>query len=579
MVAISAAVTNGRAPSNLQGPIMREANLSTNLCAEYKVQDPGRIALTVGNFGMFGYCGPSIIYDPEYGCLFPKDTRHEHLFAASLWIGAVVSGDTLVSIGAEDSPWIREMWPDSCPDGKFTVRSRLNGDPGAISDLDFIAEYTDTLSDSNIVWPDSADGRPHIPLGLKITQRSYAWAQEKAEDFILFDYTIENITGRKLNYVYIGIYVDGDVYSRDPEIGFLDDICGFKRAVPSILGCGFQDTINTAWIADNDGWDASHSCPYDSTAINSVAGVRILRTPSDSLKYSFNWWGTDYHTYDFGPGLAGAGWDPPNHFGNDHGIPYGDRHKYYLLRHEEFDYDQLFTAVNQSSEGWLAPPSNAAQIAIGSDSRFLLSFGPYDINPMDDLPLSFALVMGENFHSDCAAFQNMAAKPYPHFLSEYLNFEDLGRNAVYASWVYDNPGFDTDGDGYRGKYFTCDSDTIYYTGDAVPDWNADALTDLDGPRPGPLPAKYQLYQNSPNPFNPTTTISFELPRREEVALTIYNIMGQLVRKMDIGTKPAGRYSVVWDGNNSAGQPVASGIYFYRIDAGSFTASKKMVLLK
>ena len=88
-----------------------------------------------------------------------------------------------------------------------------------------------------------------------------------------------------------------------------------------------------------------------------------------------------------------------------------------------------------------------------------------------------------------------------------------------------------------------------------------------------VPADYELYQNSPNPFNPTTTISFALPQAGDYTLTVYNITGQVVATFE-GTADAGVVEVEWDASN-----LASGVYFYRLTAGEFTATKKAVLLK
>lgn len=94
-----------------------------------------------------------------------------------------------------------------------------------------------------------------------------------------------------------------------------------------------------------------------------------------------------------------------------------------------------------------------------------------------------------------------------------------------------------------------------------------------------IPKSYALKQNYPNPFNPTTTIRFDLPEATKVTLKVYNILGQHVRTLVDGEKPAGFQSVIWDGRNSVGQRAASGIYIYRLEAGSFKAVKKMVLIK
>jgi hypothetical protein len=91
--------------------------------------------------------------------------------------------------------------------------------------------------------------------------------------------------------------------------------------------------------------------------------------------------------------------------------------------------------------------------------------------------------------------------------------------------------------------------------------------------------KFFLSQNYPNPFNPTTVVEFNITQPAKVSLKIYNILGQLVRILVDEEKPAGTYTVYWDGKDKNGRPVSSGIYFYKLDAGDFTEVKKMVLIK
>ena len=94
-----------------------------------------------------------------------------------------------------------------------------------------------------------------------------------------------------------------------------------------------------------------------------------------------------------------------------------------------------------------------------------------------------------------------------------------------------------------------------------------------------LPLKYGLYQNYPNPFNPETQIRYIIPEAAEVSLKIYNILGREVRTIVSGKKEKGEYTVKWDGKDASGISAASGIYFYRLTAGSFVSAKKMVRLK
>lgn len=94
-----------------------------------------------------------------------------------------------------------------------------------------------------------------------------------------------------------------------------------------------------------------------------------------------------------------------------------------------------------------------------------------------------------------------------------------------------------------------------------------------------VPNDFSLSQNLPNPFNPETQISYGLPKDSWVKLSIYNIRGQKVKTLVDGFEAAGHKVVIWDGTNEEGEQVASGVYFYRLDAGEFTATKKMVLLR
>jgi hypothetical protein len=94
-----------------------------------------------------------------------------------------------------------------------------------------------------------------------------------------------------------------------------------------------------------------------------------------------------------------------------------------------------------------------------------------------------------------------------------------------------------------------------------------------------LPNSYRLEQNYPNPFNPTTTIRYQIPQSEPVKLDIYNVRGQLVRALIRQQQNAGYHVVKWDGRNEQGNLVSSGLYFYKIQAGSFSQTRRMMLLK
>jgi len=92
-------------------------------------------------------------------------------------------------------------------------------------------------------------------------------------------------------------------------------------------------------------------------------------------------------------------------------------------------------------------------------------------------------------------------------------------------------------------------------------------------------ARFHLGQNFPNPFNPETVIQVDLPEPMRVDLVIYDVEGRLVARLADGVAPAGTSTYRWNGRDSAGHAVASGVYVYQLKAGKGTISRKMVLLR
>ena len=94
-----------------------------------------------------------------------------------------------------------------------------------------------------------------------------------------------------------------------------------------------------------------------------------------------------------------------------------------------------------------------------------------------------------------------------------------------------------------------------------------------------VPLEFALHENYPNPFNPTTTLRFDLPEISDITLTIYNMLGQKVRTFDYQNTSAGYHSVTWDATNDFGQQVGAGVYLYQLQTINFVKTRKMVLLK
>jgi flagellar hook assembly protein FlgD len=93
------------------------------------------------------------------------------------------------------------------------------------------------------------------------------------------------------------------------------------------------------------------------------------------------------------------------------------------------------------------------------------------------------------------------------------------------------------------------------------------------------PVVTALHGNYPNPFNPTTTISYSVREKQPVQLVIYNMLGQKVKTLVNGEVEPGNHSAVWHGRDNNGRPVASGVYFFKMHAGKYTSTKKMILMK
>jgi hypothetical protein len=505
------------------------ATIVPNYCiAEHNV---GKLVLSVNNNGTLGTgfaagtASDCFTGSQVKSCEFPKGSNSTYLFAGAFWIGAVVGRDTLVSEGADGWLTTRELFPDPAPGGQMIHRSII--DPslpeydGAVSEQDYICTYTDTFP-SLVSGVDSRSGRPHTPLNVGITQRSYAWSYAYAEDFVLFDYDIKNNGVRPLHDAYLGLYMDHDVYGpgKDGNQGAQDDICGFVPNLPTPPefsgGCtGFRDTVFIAWIADNDG--DPNGTVYDNTSVPNVTGTRIVRTPNKDLKVSFNWWVSNGNpAIDFGPQTRKKFRDLGT---GGMGTPDGDVNKYAFLSNGEFDYDQVMTGSIQPTDTVWMPPNPILRIPLSSgfDTRYLLSFGPFDIAPGQVLPLSFAYVAGEKFHTWTKNLQTNVLDNYnPRAFYDSLHFEDFGLNAMWASWIYDNPGVDTDSNGYAGKFRVCNldsviysidtstssgitvidttykytqADTIWYEGDGVPDFRGAS------PPPAPITWLYPTVEN------------------------------------------------------------------------------------
>jgi len=131
---------------------------------------------------------------------------------------------------------------------------------------------------------------------------------------------------------------------------------------------------------------------------------------------------------------------------------------------------------------------------------------------------------------------------------------------------------------YDTEYFY----RVYYVAGGSNSEYSDVLSvtlewlDVDGDQ---LPTVYALHQNYPNPFNPVTNLSYDLPEDAMVNITVFDMMGRVVRTLVNGQQSAGYKSLQWNATNNSGQPISAGLYIYTIQAGEFNQTRKMILLK
>lgn len=469
-----------------------------------RTHDVGNLVFGISNFGRIGTGAKPFVDCFTSGRVpqaeFPRGSFTTYIYKGAIWVGAIKDGDTLVSCGADFNTPALEMHSE------FPILHRSTLDPDgsdfgeAVSEQDYIAVYTDTFR-YGVQYPsfDPVAARSHAPLNLEITQRSYAWSYDYANDFAIIEYTVKNIGHDQLTSVYLGIYMDADVHEGGQDVtavppkpglkgdtGGRDDLTGFLFSYPGKhISCDIIDTIGLAWTIDNDGdftKDFGFGVPH-------VTGIRLLGDILNINNMAYNWWVWNYSsTRDYGPQKK----ENFRNMGNGLGTPIGDVNKYAMMSNREIDFSQPYLAsYGQSHFTWITPSNSsyAQLLSTSGDCQTLLSVGPFSLGPGDDIVLPIAFVAGENVHTDHRNYPlNLANNYRPDVFMSNLDFSDLASNAVIASRIYDNPGVDTDGNGYAGRFHVCEldstltdsgwiltlADTLYYQGDGIPDFKGAA---------------------------------------------------------------------------------------------------------
>jgi hypothetical protein len=201
---------------------LKSATASDSVEPQHRVHRRGNVNFCISNWGYLG-SQTRYLYEST-GCLFcdypdsevpapsfefPADSDLEYLFQGALWIGGVVEGETLVTVGAGGWFWNYEFTPTT--DIKETGGIR----EGGIYVQECVCSFADTadpfIPDS---WLDFLgwDMRGHKPLNVEVTQKSYSWENPPYDDFIILDYTIRNIGNKFISDVFLGVFLDADIF-------------------------------------------------------------------------------------------------------------------------------------------------------------------------------------------------------------------------------------------------------------------------------------------------------------------------------------------------------------------------------
>jgi len=476
---------DGRQRGSLYGPVGAERPWQ---CATGSDHGVGTIRLPVQGYGVLGWAAGGTCWpagDNQYGVEFPIYSGSTYGMS-EIWLGGVRGDDTLVSTGINWTssvgyPEFRPALPD--PLGCVTVETTLpdltrgwcgtlQPSDSAISYEDIVVRYNDTtLYYQN--YTDPVDGRRHAPLGLDITQSSFAWSTGFTENFVIVEFVIRNVgtpgavRRDTIRDLWFGVSTEGWSINSRSEDNSWDDFVGLVRTAPSPQMPEVTSDFSLAWVADNDG-DPSGS-GFDVRSATSIVGCALLHVSQANTQMGFNWW-THYWTDEdqWGPvGLQSAVRFP----NADLGYPRGDVAKYQVMSNLEIDYPQWEAAIDHSASHWLPPPANQAfakDIANGFGIEYLLSVGPMNLAPDSLVTVALAVIGGEHFHTSPSNLSTLDPMN-PDIYKSGLDYSDLLRNAQWAKWVYDTPGRDTDDDGYSGRYVVKGSDTVYYAGDGVKD--------------------------------------------------------------------------------------------------------------
>lgn len=489
-------------------------------------------------------------YPNQPSCEWPKGSGHDYMDGIAFMIQAETEDNAgnvihpletqyreFVDMSPEHDPWgwepkpgyfnpvanaiamstIPDTWPTHWPDKEADWDGYWNGFSGkGIMDADQETYFVfDDYQD--LEWDfNPVEADPNRGgLGLQVEARGYAWDNPQFEDLLIWHYSIHNLSDQDYQQAVLGLYLDVGVG------GVGDGYDDLGRSLPD---------ENMVYFYDTDGIGMGGWSPVGHI------GIRFLEMPgnpgdgidndSDGLIDESRDNNID-DDGDWDPQIDDVGHDGilgTNDFGEEDGIPTAGEPNFDRTDPDESDDLDINTV------------------------RF---FHIHDYNLTDEEENWQVFTSGEidtNSSGDGNIGSFIISEPFPLASGE----------TTYFSYAI---------------IFGEDLEDMLSNAGSISPLNLDDDFTPNQPRTA------KLYPNSPNPFNPTTTIRYALPEASNVRLTVFNIRGQELVTLQAASKPPGNYEVQWSGMDQSGKQVSTGVYFCRLTAGQYSKTIKMVFLK
>lgn len=495
----------------------------------FVTQNANDISFSLTNFGVLGL-GPASIF-PAGGIGFTFQAGPDYLYEGGLILG---TDSFHISTGIHDQ--LFEPMHDFlvAPGGNMILSA-----PGSIATQQTFSKFTDAGA--------------HSPIGVEITQESYSFAPFNG--FVLLRYIVRNTTASAINGLRMGLHLDWDLVNYSMNAG------GWN-AQDSILWQAYDDTLGNLQAPNNyRGIRMMQGTPTTGLTESGVIGYQGTTTDTVSNGYTAGekWrsliagFGTatihEHDSTDLFQMMATtlsipAGGSDTIAFAIVAGATYPDIQSAAGLAREV--YNASFFGAPQAFSCLKPTETNGSPV-----STLLPTFvwgKAVDLSPSDTVKYTLQYALDSVFTLP-------------------VTFSNL------TDTTFTTPDSLTDLTFYWWRVQAADKQGFVVPSLNTPKFKTDISTDVNGGGDNGLPKTFALFQNFPNPFNPSTVIAFDLPRASNYSLKIYDLLGQTVREFN-GHAGAGRVQVTWDARNQA-----SGVYFYRLTAGNFSATRKMLLLK